>query len=83
VVYAGAGPFADLVQEHRLGWAVAWDAEQVAVALREALAGEGPSPAERERLAAWTRERYSLRAVAARAAAAVTRATSTASAGRP
>lgn len=70
VVYAGAGPFAELVGEHRLGWAVGWDAEQVAGALREALAGEGPARAERERLAAWTRERYSLRAVAARAAAA-------------
>ena len=75
VIYAGAGPFAALVEEHRLGWAVGWDAEQVAVALREALAGEGPTPAERERLATWTRDRYSLRAVAARAAAAVTRAT--------
>ncbi len=76
VVYAGAGPFADLVDEHRLGWAVGWDPEQVAGALRKALAGEGPSVAERERLATWTRERYSLRAVAARAAAA-TRAAAT------
>lgn len=74
VVYAGAGPFAGLVGEHRLGWAVGWDAEQVAGALREALAGEGPTAAERERLATWTRERYSLRAVAARAAAATARA---------
>lgn len=72
VVYAGAGPFAELVGEHRLGWAVGWDAEQVAGALREALSGPGPSPAERERLAAWTQERFSLRSVAARAAAAVT-----------
>ncbi len=71
VVYAGAGPFAALVDEHRLGWAVGWDVDEVAGALRAALSGPGPTDAERERLAAWTRERFSLRSVAARAAAVV------------
>ncbi|WP_109774926.1 glycosyltransferase [Quadrisphaera granulorum] len=71
VVYAGAGPFAQLVGEHRLGWAVPWDVDAVAGALREALERPAPTAAERARLVAWTREHHSLRAVAARATAAV------------
>ncbi|MGQ7294996.1 glycosyltransferase [Quadrisphaera sp. KR29] len=77
VVYAGAGPFARLVGEHRLGWAVPWDVEAVAAALREALERPAPSAAERARLVAWTREHHSLRAVARRAAAAVEAAAGT------
>ncbi|TNM68758.1 glycosyltransferase family 4 protein [Streptomyces sp. NP160] len=71
VVYAGAGPFAQLVGEHRLGWAVPWDVDAVAAALREALERPAPTAQERARLVAWTREHHSLRSVARRAAAAV------------
>ncbi|TXR58042.1 glycosyltransferase [Quadrisphaera setariae] len=76
VVYAGAGPFAQLVGEHRLGWAVPWDVDAVAAALREALERPAPTGQERARLVAWTREHHSLRSVARRAAAVVEAAVS-------
>jgi len=72
VVYAGPGPGRAMVTDHGLGWACDWDVEQTTAALRSALSAE-VSPAERERLAAWTLEHASQRAVAANAADAVTR----------
>lgn len=72
VVYAGPGPGRAMVTDHELGWACDWDVEQTTAALRSALSAE-VSPAERERLAAWTLENASQRAVAANAADAVAR----------
>jgi glycosyltransferase involved in cell wall biosynthesis len=72
VVYAGPGPGRAMVTDHRLGWACDWDVEQTTAALRSALSAE-VTPAERERLALWTLENASQRAVAAAAADAVTR----------
>ena len=72
VVYAGPGPGRAMVTEHGLGWACDWDVEQTSRALRSALAAD-VTPAERERLAAWTLENASQRAVAATAAEAVCR----------
>ena len=72
VVYAGPGPGRAMVTEHGLGWACDWDVEQTSRALRSALAAD-VTPAERERLAAWTLENASQRAVAAIAAEAVCR----------
>jgi glycosyltransferase involved in cell wall biosynthesis len=73
VVYAGPGPGAALVAQHGLGWACHWDVDDVADALRSALATP-PTPEERARLTAWTVEHASQRAVAAVAADAVVRA---------
>lgn len=72
VVYAGPGPGRAMVTDHGLGWACDWDVEQATAALRSALSAE-VTPAERERLALWTLENASQRAVAAAAADAVTR----------
>ncbi len=72
VVYAGPGPCAELVRTGHLGWAVAWDVDAVAGALREALAAP-PALATRSRIAAWTREHASLDVVAALGAEAVLR----------
>ena len=73
VVYAGPGPGAAMVAQHGLGWACRWDVDDVADALRSALAAP-PTPKERERLTAWTVEHASQRAVAAVAADVVVRA---------
>lgn len=72
VVYAGPGPGRAMVTDHGLGWACDWDVEQTTSALRSALTAD-VTPAERERLATWTLENASQRAVAATAAEAVTR----------
>ncbi|AMB60283.1 glycosyltransferase [Microterricola viridarii] len=73
VVYAGVGPAAALVREHRLGWATDWAADEVADAMRAALAGAAASrdADERARLSNWVRDNYSLTAVAANAVRAV------------
>lgn len=71
VVYAGPGPGAALVTEHRLGWACDWDVGEVATALRSALRSP-PTPQDRQRLTAWTHAHASQRSVAARAAEVVT-----------
>jgi glycosyltransferase involved in cell wall biosynthesis len=72
VVYAGPGPGRAMVTDHRLGWACDWDVEQTEAALREALAAD-VTPADRERLATWTAQNASQRAVAATAAEVVAR----------
>ncbi|OLP72331.1 hypothetical protein BJM39_32275 [Salmonella enterica subsp. enterica serovar Javiana] len=70
VIYAGPGPGRMMVTAHRLGWAVDWDAGQVAAAMTEALASPA-TPQEAEALTAWTQANASQDTVARRAAQAV------------
>lgn len=72
VVYSGPGPGADIVVRHELGWACGWDVDEVAAALRLALASP-PTARDRARLVAWTREHASQRSVAGAAADVVVR----------
>lgn len=72
VVYAGPGPGHAIVSAHGLGWACDWDVDQTAGALRSALSTV-VTPQVRARLAAWTVENASQRAVAASAAEVVLR----------
>src|SRR5690606_7131048 len=65
VLFAGAGPVADIVARQDLGWSVPWDVEAVADAMREALQQPGGVLADEQ--AAWVVDRHSSRAVAARA----------------
>lgn len=70
VIYAGVGPMNQLIQDHDLGIACAWDAAAVAGAMRLTL--ENPVETKRRReLSQWVQENYSLQAVGATAAAAV------------
>lgn len=69
VIHAGEGAAHDRIRDHELGWACAYDAEQVAAAMDAALRGEGAPP--REHLRAWTLENASLAGCAAQAARAV------------
>lgn len=71
VIYAGVGAMSEYIRDHELGWAVPWAADDVAEAMREALALERSEPDAR--LARWAEEHFSMRAVGARAAAAVIR----------
>lgn len=68
VIFAGVGPLRDIIEEHGLGWSVDWDVDAVANAMKAAL--DRPRRLEPE-AREWLRNRYSLRAVADRAAAAV------------
>lgn len=73
VIFAGPGPAADDVREHRLGTAVGYDVAQVAAAMLTAVrcratGEEAASPAERDRRVAWVREQRSLTATARAAA---------------
>lgn len=69
VVHAGEGAAHDRIRDHDLGWTCDHDAEDVAAAMRAALAGDGrPSP---EHLREWTLAHASLRGCADTAAAAV------------
>lgn len=68
VIFAGRGAGHDLVAAEGLGLAVDHDEAAVAGAMQEALTGPEPSPAERARLVAWTRENASLAAVSRAAA---------------
>jgi glycosyltransferase involved in cell wall biosynthesis len=70
VVYAGVGPVVDLVDQDRLGWAVAHDVDAVAAAMVAALQAPDDEQ-ERRRRAAWVLENRSLRAAAERAADAI------------
>lgn len=70
VIYSGVGPMAEIVQANNLGWAVDWDADQVADAMDLALAAP-PRETDRSRIAEWTNISYSLSAVGDRAAQAV------------
>lgn len=74
VIFAGPGPtgpfMLEAAKEVPVGAAVAYDADAIADALRSA--AEAPlSPAERLRVAEWTSEHHSMRAVAARVAARI------------
>lgn len=69
VIYAGVGAMSDYIDDHDLGWAVAWEADAVAEAMRSALARDATEPDRR--LARWAEEHFSLRAVGARAASEV------------
>ena len=69
VIQSGDGYGNRLVEDNELGWSVPYDAESVAQAMREALAGEGlPS---REHLRAWTERDASLDASGDRAVTAL------------
>ncbi len=69
-VYAGVGPLAEIIREHRLGIACEWDAVSVADAMRTML--EHPFDGDRRKqLSEWVEENYSLNAVGAAGAEAV------------
>lgn len=70
VVYAGIGPGRTFAANPGFGWAVDYDVDAVAGAMRAALTSP-ISESERATLAAWARENLSLTAVAGRAVAAV------------
>jgi len=70
VIYAGVGPARELVADNDLGWAVDWDAEVVAEAMRASLR-TAPTTERRRALSEWVDEHHSLRGVGARAAQAV------------
>ena len=69
VIYAGVGPGAQMVHEHDLGWAVPWDVDAVAVAMRQAVA-ERVTPMRRAQLAEWTAANASQESVSQRAVTA-------------
>ncbi|MCW2289865.1 glycosyltransferase involved in cell wall biosynthesis [Leucobacter luti] len=74
VIFAGPGPTAPFMTEAAtqvpVGAAVTYDAEAIAVAMRAA--ADAPlSAAERHRVAVWTAEHHSMRAVAERVAARI------------
>ncbi|ANS77945.1 hypothetical protein SGUI_0549 [Serinicoccus hydrothermalis] len=73
VVFAGPGPAAQDVREHRLGAAVEYDVQPVAAAMTEALRA-GPDPAEAGRRVRWVHEHRSLAATGEAAARVVLRA---------
>lgn len=64
VIFAGSGPVGGLIREHRLGWALEWDADAVAAAMVEAL-GRGRVPLAPEQVQVIV-DRHSLHAVAER-----------------
>ncbi|WP_448073267.1 glycosyltransferase family 4 protein [Georgenia yuyongxinii] len=76
VIYAGVGPAATDVREHRLGWVADYDVDAVAEAMTQALEREDDG-ATGTRLAAWVEEHRSQRSSGARAAAVVSAATPT------
>ncbi|MGV8857734.1 glycosyltransferase family 4 protein [Rhodoglobus sp.] len=69
VIYAGPGPLAALIPDNELGWATPWSTDDVAAAMLEALAASTASP--NLRLVSWVDKNYSLRAMAERAASAI------------
>ncbi|TRW45865.1 glycosyltransferase family 4 protein [Georgenia yuyongxinii] len=75
VIYAGVGPAAADVRDHRLGWVTDYDVDAVAEAMTEALerADDGATSA---RLAAWVEQYRSQRSSGERAAAVVAAARS-------
>jgi glycosyltransferase involved in cell wall biosynthesis len=83
VIYSGPGPLSQLIPTNRLGWATAWNAEDIASAMIEAL--EAPDVAPDQRLVDWVESNFSLRAMSERAAdtiSAVARTRSSPSASR-
>lgn len=69
VIYSGVGPLGPLIANNGLGWATAWDVDEVAAAMSTALDRSPPGPDPR--LSAWVESRFSLNAVADRAVTAV------------
>lgn len=59
VIYVGGGPPATDLQQESMGWVCRYDVQEVAKAMREALAAEPTPAAERERLHRWTEENRS------------------------
>ena len=70
VIYAGVGPGREVVVDNDLGWAADWQVDEVAAAMRSALA-HAPDRGRRARLAEWTRANASQSSVSAKAADAV------------
>lgn len=70
VIYSGVGPGRDIVVDNQLGWAADWQADEVAAAMRHALA-QAPDAQHRARLASWTRDHASQSSVSSKAADAV------------
>lgn len=70
VIFSGAGPARTFVAEADAGEAVDYSVDDVASAMRRALADQ-PTPGRRDRLRAWAREHVDLAAVAQRAARAI------------
>jgi glycosyltransferase involved in cell wall biosynthesis len=66
VIYAGPGPLSEIIPANRLGWATAWNAEDIAKAMLQALEAADDSPDLR--LVDWVENNYSLRAMSERAA---------------
>ncbi|WP_298251561.1 glycosyltransferase [uncultured Arthrobacter sp.] len=59
VIYAGVGPLKDIIAGENLGLSVEWNADDVAQAMRRLLATRRPH-SEKQRLAAWVEDNYSL-----------------------
>ena len=74
VIYSGVGPLAGVIRDADLGWVASWDAEDVAAAMKKALASPASSAARSRKLSQWVDENYSLHAVAGRAVDAISRA---------
>ncbi|QNN81852.1 glycosyltransferase [Brachybacterium sp. Z12] len=66
VIHAGEGAAHDRIRDNALGWACDYDAEQVAEAMREALAGDGG--VDPQHLRRWTLENASLAGCATKGA---------------
>ncbi|TYC97440.1 glycosyltransferase family 4 protein [Arthrobacter echini] len=72
VIYAGVGPLKDIVAGENLGLSVEWDADEVALAMRQLLTSRR-SGSEKQRLAEWVEDNYSLTRVGDQVAAVVER----------
>lgn len=70
VIFAGVGPMRELIKNRDLGWAVDWDADDVAAAMESALAP--PKRRLNGDQIAWLVQNYSLKAVAGRGAEVIT-----------
>lgn len=72
VIYAGVGPMKELVEEESLGYAVPWEPEAVAQAMRAALTAD-LNKSDRARLTRWVELNHSLSAVGERICSEVER----------
>ncbi|WP_077138329.1 glycosyltransferase family 4 protein [Flaviflexus massiliensis] len=69
VIYAGAGPARDPLEANKLGWAVGYDADAIATAMKSALR----DPQDSMRIAEWAKSEVSLQSSSERAAQAILR----------